>query len=245
MLASMHALPEVNSILPDDIWSAHKLSRQVVFESDLDYNKEPSFVRLTNSEVLSSYISPELFSSASDLWHSFGRTDSIHSAKPWFAGLVLSVHLTLRSGFNFKFGVDRQLWQSTPTSARLTLEGPEALLAFDKSPLSEQIEYLASIALDPDSVQHSLRRLYGGWIKRDSSVFAKELIARRNQFPIGFGFLIDDRNRTWIPQILHILRSGIPTLFVMGALHFEGESSIHKLMKQHGYDLLKCDCTFT
>lgn len=238
MAASMHALPENNSQLPNILRRVHSAVKQVVFEGDLDHNQEPTFSRLTKSEELNRLVSPELFSAASSLWRSFCRTDSINTAKPWFAGLVIAMHLTLRSGFNFSVGVDRQLWQCTPPNARLTLEGPEALLAFDKAPLCEQIEYLSSIALSPDSVEHGLRRLHGAWIAGDSSTFAKELVARRNQFPVVFGLLIDDRNRQWLSQLLHILRSGISTLFVMGALHFEGESSIHKLMRQHGHDLL-------
>jgi uncharacterized protein YbaP (TraB family) len=49
--------------------------------------------------------------------------------------------------------------------------------------------------------------------------------------------LIDHRNGMWIPRIETEIRTGIPTMIVVGALHFPGPHGIIALLEKRGYKI--------
>ena len=49
--------------------------------------------------------------------------------------------------------------------------------------------------------------------------------------------LLDYRNLRWIPKIVGLLKSGVPTSIVVGTGHFCGTNSVIDLLQKKGYNI--------
>lgn len=77
--------------------------------------------------------------------------------------------------------------------------------------------------------------LYQAWIAGDVqevSKLAASMVAHAPQ--IGRA-MFESRNRMWLPRILHLLASPVPTLVLVGAGHLGGDSGLLALLNQAGH----------
>lgn len=233
---TIHALPSNSASVPQALWELQKHAVQVMFETDLDRAPSiPANAFLPRQTLLSSLVPAETFEATTTLWHRYEIDLALENLKPWFVGLVLSQSLGWDLGFDPKFGVDKQLWQATAPEKRVTLEGTEALRAFDSAPLREQAAYLEMIALTPHVVTDRLKRLVQYWHANDVDGFGQELQIAKKHFPTMFAELIDRRNTSWLPAILKSVRRQTPTLVLVGALHLVGQTGLPELLTLKGY----------
>lgn len=235
---SIHMLSKDHAILPPALWELQRCATRIYFETDIERSPGiPACALLEVGMPLSSVVSEKTFAAATSLWESFGIQLRIETTKPWFAGLMLAVHLGQGLGYDRAFGVDCQLWKATPPERRFVLEGTEALSAFDASPFHEQLAYLEMVALTPSVITDRLQRLHKYWASNDAGGFEKELILAKQQFPVMTTGLVDNRNQAWLPAIIDLARLQMPSLVLVGALHLVGPASIPMLLSQLGFEV--------
>lgn len=233
---TLHVLPEGAPMPPAIVWEVHKKSSLVIFESDFDRTvPPPAWAFLDAGRSLQSLVPINLYLPTAAAWESAGIKITLADVKPWFAALLLGYALSTKNGLKRELGVDLQFWKATPAPRRAILEGEEALLAFDRAPMSEQIAGLSMVVKTPEIVSARQLRLCEYWKASDADGFANELIAVREISPTVMAGLIDQRNRQWAPSILKSVVGKVPTLVLVGALHLVGPHSLQALIEAAGF----------
>ena len=142
-------------------------------------------------------------------------------------------------GFFSEYGIDKIIWESSRNGAKDVdwLEGQNVgLMCFENSPKEEQAKFLTETVRNKRKVIDSLTGIIEGWNSTNEEALLKILNTSLDEYPTIFNSLIIDRNIQWIPKFLESLKANTPTLFVVGALHCVGESSILKILeREHGY----------
>lgn len=233
--ASLHLLRPEHSTLSNAVLMAHKSADLVVFEADLDLKGEPRNARLKPPAQLQHLISPELYDATAALWRELNLS-GLENCTPWWAAIVLSFLLPTRAGYT-ETGVDKQLWNITPPEKRLFLESINALKIFDDVSPEVLEGYLAYGVADTDRVIRQMDSLASAWHRQDLAGIESFFTMSMSLFPTIMRPMIDDRNWAWMSEILRVVGLSRPTVFVLGAMHFAGDASIQKLMKEHGHIL--------
>jgi len=76
-----------------------------------------------------------------------------------------------------------------------------------------------------------------GWKKGDLGPMMAEAKRERDQNLGAELRLLDYRNLRWIPKIVGLIKSGIPTSIVVGTGHFCGTNSVIELLQKQGYKI--------
>jgi uncharacterized protein YbaP (TraB family) len=212
---------------------------RVVFECDFAEAKEPHFAKYHDGSRLRDKIPTNLYLECSRRWQELGIQLELDSCKPWWAGLLISILTLIQSGYSYESGVDKQLLKKVPIERRRYLESPDAaLLAFEQAPQSEQILYLQKYCTDKESVIAQTGALYTAWRTSDLEHLSAILNERLGALPFAFGALVTNRNQIWASKIIKLLQDTEPTLFVLGALHYVGPSSIPACLRSSSCELI-------
>ena len=76
-----------------------------------------------------------------------------------------------------------------------------------------------------------------GWKKGDAGPMLAEEKRERDLNPGAELRLLDYRNLRWIPKIVALIKSGVPTSIVVGSGHFCGTNSVIDLLQKKGYKI--------
>lgn len=238
VLASVHVMAPDRNTPVDSINDILAVASKVIFEASLDCNDLP-ITRYINDQ-LSRNVSKTLFRDARNIWLKYGLSNSeLNPSKIWSAALSISMQIFSTIGFDSKNGVDKIIWESSRNGAKDVdwLEDESVgLMCFENSPKEEQAKFLTETVRNKRKVVDSLIEIVEGWNSTSEEALLKILNTSLNEYPVIFNSLIIDRNIQWIPRFLESLKANTPTLFVVGALHCVGESSILKILERdHGY----------
>jgi uncharacterized protein YbaP (TraB family) len=239
LLGSIHVLkagPHPYSKQIDDIYSR---SSNIIFETDLD-NIPPSLFTYNDGTKLSDTISESLYRKILKYWIILGlNAYNLEKNKLWAIALILSLKLFEQLGFSSAYGIDRQLLTRAKSDNKNTifLEPANVVsLCFDAISLKEQEEYLLSFIEDTDIALNIFDSLMQAWLTSDIDLLTSILEQYLKKFHSLFQCLVIKRNEAWIDAIITKVRSGEPTLIVVGALHCVDFCSVQQLIRNsHGY----------
>jgi uncharacterized protein YbaP (TraB family) len=241
MLASFHVMDSSPPPLSAQTEQAYAVAQRIAFETRLDAKPDLSSAVFAQGERLSQVLQPAVFEATRARWLAVGLPEQeLELSRPWFVAIRLQLAMAEQRGFLWERGVDKYFWARALNDGReiIPLEPAEsALAAFGSAPAEEQATLLAYFAVTADTAMSELLSMVAGWRAGRYEVFERILLQRLAMCPRLFKDLIVQRNRRWIPKLLAMIRDRIPTLVVVGVLHFPGESGLPALLGHHGLQL--------
>lgn len=116
-----------------------------------------------------------------------------------------------------------------------TVEDQIAVL-YDSYSLERQVEMLLDIVYDrEDSEEYDMNELNRLYVQQDIEALYQMILANTNEEEIEF--MLNERNRKWIPQIQKLIEEKQSAFIAVGAGHLPGEQGILTLLQELGYDL--------
>jgi uncharacterized protein YbaP (TraB family) len=245
LMGSIHVLDVPTPPLNVEIKRAYSAAKRIVFEARLDQQPDISSAIFPNGDCLSRNVSAQLFLDTQKLWLALGLPEAeLERIRPWLAALRLAMTLLAREGFTINQGVDKYFWEQA-VKDRLLIAGLEpmtaSLTAFAAAPIEEQNKYLAMAVERPDVVVSNTASLVRGWKENRIEPMIEVLNNYFERFPQMFTKLLYERNELWMTQLLEFAQDGIPTLAMVGALHFTGSRSLQILFRNHGFVVSQVD----
>lgn len=166
---------------------------------------------------------------------------ALDPAKPWFAGLQLSLVQMAKSGYNPMSGVEHVLTaeaKSTGKSFGHFETALEQVKILSGAPLDEQIEGLVFASKTIDMGTDMIDVMVGEWADGDVAGLSA-LMGEPSMFGSqdAYDALIVNRNKNWIPQIEAILEDPGVKFVAVGAGHLAGPDSVITMLRDKGYEI--------
>ena len=165
------------------------------------------------------------------------RTSEFNDVKPWAIAYFMLENPGMRS-FNEHLSVERYVYQKA--GGRAEIRGLETFNEFIRS-ISEMTDAdNESFLLQTISYSERLPGMYvetiDAW-KSGNTERMYQLYAPRTEGAAGYWRWIEKRSAKSIPRIEEAIKSGKPTMVIVGALHFCGPNSIVALLQKHAYKI--------
>jgi len=242
ILGSIHVLPAGEG-MPDWVLSPFAVSQRIVFEADhtdtalfleIGVDREGAHLELPGVR--------DLYERAQSLLHSVGSDVPFDGLRPWRANIHVAFALLAASdGVSGSTGVEMTL-RSLADEFDLAvgfLESPGR--AFELFDLADSVDappgarMLDMIVRDPEFARREYFRILNAWLACDRVELTTVHRERFELFPTVFEAVITQRNREWLPVAVEMIRSDIPTLFVVGSLHTVGPDSFIDQLHHAGF----------
>jgi uncharacterized protein YbaP (TraB family) len=157
--------------------------------------------------------------------------------QPWFAELSVSAALYEKAGGDNADGVERQLFDSAPASARkMAFETPEQQIGFfADAPRKEQLASLEETLKEAAEAPDQFKELVEAWMKGDVRKLDREAVQPlRKASPALYATLVSQRNARWTKEILQRLHGSGRTVVVVGVGHLVGKDSVPNRLRALG-----------
>jgi uncharacterized protein YbaP (TraB family) len=246
VLGSIHYLKQENYPLKKSIQDAFENCQLLVLEIDL-YGATAERAqqlmlekaRYPDGTHLQQHTSPETY----QLTERRARELDIDISqmapfKPWFVAISLTSLALRKAGFDPNYGLDRLLAEQAKRGDK-NIRGLESLESqlglFDHLSSSEQDLMLRQTLNELDRLTHGVDQLVRSWLSGDVRAVEDLLLAGMKEYPAVYRKVVVDRNRHWLPDLIHMLEHGEEALVVVGAAHLVGHDGLIELLKQRGY----------
>lgn len=240
LLGSVHFTNLDPLRLPTTVVNAFRKSSHIVFEADLSEPPDATPLLLANGTTLKDCVSAATYVKARAHWLRLGLpANNLLRFKPGAAALILHLNQAEKNGYVVERGIDRVLWQRAVLDVKHcgSLETVESQThALTSAPIEEQASMLAYF-VNGDLGLAALSSIVRAWMHGNTVPFDAALTERRRRWPATFDILIDQRNRNWLPNIIHMAGDQQPRLIVVGALHTVGPVGLPRLLTRHGLRL--------
>ena len=246
VLGSIHYLRQENYPLKKPILEALEASKKLVFEIDLNSTTPETAQRVTLEKAvyrdgtsLPQNIGQDTYQLAAQRATDLGLDAKfLNPVKPWFAALTLLTIKLQTIGLNPNLGVDRYLAaeakrRGKTTDGLETLEFQIGLL--DQLSKKDQELMLRETVNELDLLDKNINDIVQSWLKGDSDLLAKLLLAGMIDYPEIHQNIVVERNRRWLPEIEKLMQEGTGAMVVVGAAHLVGKDGIIELLKAKGY----------
>lgn len=243
ILGSIHLLPP-NKPFPSWVEVAYEGVGQIVFEHDVRNAQTTHHIGVDKSGAhLSIPGVKEMYRRAKQVLRSNGvGVDLSSHFRPWRACQLISVELIKRlSGVSSDKGIEVQLIdRATRDGTPITfLESPsrayELLDAANRPGQGPGRDAMSRVVFNPTLEIQKFVRTLSAWQNSDLSELTAYLRQETALDSVSLPMVIGQRNREWLPVALEIIRSEVPTLFVVGALHTVGPGSFVEVIEERHY----------
>lgn len=237
LLGTMHFLPHGTKTPPS--WSdAYRKTKRLVIEGNLD--KKSTLIReYEDASTLRDHVPRELIQSLTNACPRLNlASEKLLSHYPWSVGVCISIASHLRNGRKPP-GTEAIFFRRARAANKPVgfLESIDDGLGSIAKVDSSQV--VASLRHFSEDVERTLRHatdLYNAWVAESHEGMAVAT-SDLDLFPDFRQKVFLDRNEAWMAAILEEIKSGIPTLIAVGALHLVGSGSVGELLEEHGYTL--------
>lgn len=248
ILGSIHLLKRENATLKPVVQEVFSKSRRLVLEIDLVNEGPAKFQQLlmqkgvnVDGKLLPQQLSPETYELTAQRAADLGvDLKLLASFKPWVVALTMVVMELQKLGYDPNSGIDHQLAQrakqaNKPVSGLETAEFQIDI--FSRLSPPEQDMFLRRSLLEMDQLEKSVDDMVDAWNRGDVERGEKLFLESMRDYPELKTKLIDERNRSWIPQIEQFLKQDEDILVVVGAAHLVGKEGVIELLSARGYKL--------
>jgi uncharacterized protein len=236
----MHALRASDYPLPAEIDRAIAGSRKVIFERDQSARDAQLLWRKVGAETsyphgvtIEQKVRPATFA----LLNRIARVprSAYENQKPWAIALFMLKAQGMEN-VSSHLSVDRYVFHKIHTPAEIG--GLETADEFVRS-LSEMSDSASESfllqAIDyGERSPELLDETIAAW-KRGNAQHMYHLYGPRKNGPAGYWRWIERRDSIWVPRIEDAIKSGKPTIVVVGAFHLCGPRGVIALLEKRGY----------
>lgn len=238
---TFHMLKDETNPYSKRIEEIYSKSTQLVLETDIS-KADLSITKYSGNTKLSDNIPSKLFKKTKSRWLKSGLSiEELEKTKPWQVATRILLDIVIKKGFSHEKGLDNQLLKKAKSDGKkiIYLEPPTtALQCFDSAPLYEQTKYLSKVVNNINTNVVKFNILLNAWITSDIEKLTEILEQHLKDYPNTYRQLILHRNEQWLNEINTILKTGVPTLIAIGALHCVAhEYCIQNMLKDnYGYN---------
>jgi len=245
---TVHLLSQQDYPLPTAFDNAYKQAEILVFETDLERLRQPSFAaqlqqqtRLADGVTIFNYLEADTAAQLRQHFKARGLPESqLAQLKAGMLSITLSLFELQRLGMA-GMGVDEYFYQRAVADQKETfgLETPQHQLRFIADLGAGNEDALIRYTLDDlKRIPLSMMVLKQAWRTGDQKGLAQaSLTPWVEHFPKIYRDLLVKRNQAWLPQIEQYLDSKPVELVLVGAMHLVGKDGLLAALQAGGYQI--------
>jgi uncharacterized protein YbaP (TraB family) len=247
LFGTVHILPPTLKWEDGRIASAFKAADIVYFETPLDAPAQADIGALVarygynqRGVTLSSQLSAEDRVRLIRVCARF-KLDPVllEPARPWLAGVQLSVAATLARGQATQSGVDQVLDRDAQAQhkTRAYFETAEQQVRFFADlPRDAEVQFLRSTLREIEQDSGEIDTLDQAWAHGDIKAITRDVNDMiKDSGPDIYAALIRDRNVRWANEIDHMMKGSGKIFIAVGAAHMVGADGVPALLRKKGY----------
>lgn len=241
---TFHMLAQTDYPLPKAFDIAYKESSTLLFETDIEALQSPKYqlqlmnaMTLRDGSTIKDHLSPKTFAKL----QAFFEERKIPAATfnyltPTGVALTIAVMEYQRLGMNPESGVDQHYSNKAKKDGKELgqLNTPEEQISFISNlGKGQEDEMILQTLTDIGLLSTMLGELKTAWRTGDIALLNQDYLAPiQKEFPDAYKELFVDRNNSWLPKILEMLKDEDTEFVLVGAVHMAGkEGLIEQLIK--------------
>ena len=219
----------------------------VVFETNLDEVRSQSVSLIEmgmyqDGTTLQQTLPPETYNKVETLASSLGiPMSALNQMEPWLASQLITMQLLQQAGYSPLYGIDLYFYKQAQQEDKpyMGLETPrEQFQFFDELPTKTQIAFLTHSIEQTQAKIQEVDEIVAIWKQGDMTGLEEMLLdPMEEDFPEIYQALIVERNQTWMPEIIELLREDEVPFIVVGTAHLVGDRGLIKQIQAKGYTL--------
>jgi uncharacterized protein YbaP (TraB family) len=243
LLGSFHALRGTDYPLGPEIDQAIAQSKRFLFEYDVKHTEPEVWEKKLKDAAtyprgvtLKQKVRPETYAYVQKI--AKVRATAYDEVKPWAIAMFMFGHPAFYSVRSYR-GVEFYVQQKAPSFADVS--GLETLdehlhVLSDMADIEGEV-FLLQAMVYGDSAVKQFSDGVAAWKAGDTQRLPQIYAQQEREAPFLAWRLIDHRNAKWIPRIEQEMKSGKPTMIVVGARHLCGPHSVIAMLQARGYKL--------
>lgn len=246
LAGSVHMLRATDYPLPAAYDDAYKAAKQLVFEippSDLQSPESMAIIQRSilylDGSKLNDHLSPEGLKKLEKYAEQHGLPMAqLQALKPWGLAQMIVLQEFTKQGFRPELGLDAFFEAKAAKDGKVTkgLETVEFQMGlFSGLGEKQQEEMLVSMLEDLSDAEDYIDRLLKAWAEGKPDEVSKVMNEAMEGDPALGKALLYDRNVSWVAPIEGFMKSGTPTLVIVGAGHLCGKGSVVELLQKNGH----------
>ena len=248
LLGSVHVLPDNIDWQTPQIKAAIKRADVFVFEIPMDADHKVMTARILGENALLPFDRslPTYFDSEmrgewrAAIEHTQIQPESLVMMRPWWAAMTLREAMTGNVPAYASEGVDNKVYAMASARGITDFRHFETadfqlhVLMGNATPQNEVDLLRAAMRDAAVRPMTSFKKLLTAWETGDPRAIDA---TNRATNPAGNKALLDDRNRSWIPQIEKMLAEKHTFFITVGAGHLAGPKGVPSLLRAQGYQV--------
>lgn len=240
LFGTIHLICPEDFFIPEQLPAALQTCEQLVLEIDM---ADPTLMQKMQAGMMN----PEMKNIKSDLQAEDAQVvndalvkamgvgiDQMGILKPWALSTMVSVALCLECQQPAQYETELMKLAQKDSLPLVGLETVEEQLAmFDKMPYEKQLEMLVDDIKDIEGNKQLFAEMVEHY-KAQDALGLYELMLQQEEMEEFGEFLLDARNKRWIP-VMDKLMSEKACFIAVGAGHLGGENGVIQLLKSKGY----------
>lgn len=235
--------------LPAPIQKAFQKTQVILVEVNLSSENMLKNYKLVNDkamfkgkETLKSSLSPELYKRfAKRLLEKNMDIENFKKVRPWMASQYVYGMTLAELGYKREYGIDNYLLNRAGNRRVISLLTLEYHLdVFDQFSKDVQESFLSDLLEPDDQIKTNIEGLMNAWLNGDIDYMEQKFVEMREKSPELREALLKirtDRNNIMIKKIQLHLKTGKPTMLLIGAGQLPGDNGLLKLLESKGYSL--------
>ncbi len=245
LMGSIHVLKQENYPLPAPLENAFSNAQVAVFETDIGQMSSPdiafqlmSKAQLPEGQTLQDQLTPATYALLTNHAADAGMPlIMLQSFQPGFAAMLIEVSEMQKIGLDPEYGLDEYFFKRAKKEGKdiVPLETLDFQIGLVTGFSKEEGELIMKTTLEEiDQTKKELNEMLAAWQTGDADKLAKLLNEVQSKAPAIFKRLVTDRNRTWVPKLEGLMRSGKNVVVIVGAGHLVGPEGVVELLKKKG-----------
>ena len=164
--------------------------------------------------------------------------------QPWFVSIILGRMVLENNGFRADLGAEA--WLTTQAEAKnIPIRSLEKMTdvssALSAFPQSLQIELLQSTLSEGTDLKDQYSNLISVWMAAETEKLHRlTMHEMQTKLPKVYDFMLEQRNRNWIPEIERIMREETGTVLIaVGSGHLIGPVSVIEMLREKDWKIEK------
>lgn len=242
ILGSYHALRAKDYPLGAAVDEAIGQCKRFVFEYDFEHVDQAAFNRKLNDAArypsgitLKQKISPKTYAYIQKI--SQTRASSYDDVKPWAIAFFMYGHPNIHDIYGY-YGVESYVRRKHPAAEVGGLETADEHIRVlsDMSDIEGEVFLLQAMAYG-DRQMNQFGQAVNCYKHGDLHGLAHIDYQEEKEAPYLVQRIITKRNANWIPRIEAEMKTGKPTMIVVGARHLCGPYNVIDMLRAHGHKL--------